>query len=382
MRCIRNSSTVPPRRMIVRSVCSSANCCLSGGGALPQQRRVRPPAVTAPQRSAMTLASEGMEELVDRNELTDQTRNHRNHRFTQVHSSLAQGCIDYVRGWAWQNLLLHRRLLARRRSDCTDVDVLAADDPDIIMLLEHNPVYTLGRGANENHLTCLLDHGSTDMDQSEVTRRQRLSRSFRGPHSARLSVDRRLMEEDLLFRREADAVELLCQNIHPVFAPNGAPIYRVERGGEVTYHGPGQLVAYPLLDLKRHQADLHWFLRSVEEVIILTLKDFDIVGVRDDINTGVWVGMRKVAAVGVSSSRWITTHGFALNVSPDLTYFDKSMIVPCGIQGRTVTSIAEILHERGETSAVPSVSDVALIVVEKIQDVFELEIDSTCRAIQ
>ena len=106
-------------------------------------------------------------------------------------------------------------------------------------------------------------------------------------------------------------------------ALNGVPIYHVERGGEVTFHGPGQLVVYPLLDLRRppYKQDLHWYLQMVEEVVIQTLLAYEIKGYRDDINTGVWVGKEKVAAVGVTSSRWITTHGFALNVSPDQSFF-------------------------------------------------------------
>jgi len=159
-----------------------------------------------------------------------------------------------------------------------------------------------------------------------------------------------------------------------VFAPNGAPIYRIERGGEVTFHGPKQLVVYPLLDLRQepYEQDLHWYLNCVEDIIIQTLKEYDIEGVRDKINTGVWVNEKKIAAVGISCSRWITTHGFALNVDPNLEYFDTSLIVPCGIEGREVTSIAKVLKERGPTDQVkvPSVNEVSKTVIRCFEQTF------------
>lgn len=159
---------------------------------------------------------------------------------------------------------------------------------------------------------------------------------------------------------------------NPVYAPNGAPIYRIERGGEVTYHGPGQLVIYPMLNL-RHSAfkqDLHWYLRQVEEVIIQTLREFDIESNRDEINTGVWVGKNKIAAVGVSSSRWITTHGCAINVRPNLDHFDKEIITPCGIEERGVTSMLDVV---GEDSC-PSVMEVADVAVKCFGNVFEVNV--------
>lgn len=157
-------------------------------------------------------------------------------------------------------------------------------------------------------------------------------------------------------------------------APNGVPIYRMERGGEVTFHGPGQLVVYPLSDLRRppYKQDLHWYLRMVEEVVIQTLLAYDIKGNRDDINTGVWVGKEKVAAVGVTS-RWIMTHGFALNVSPNLSFFDTSNIIPCGIEGRGVTSIEKILSEGG-SSDIPTIEDVATETLRNLEKVFDIQI--------
>ena len=118
-------------------------------------------------------------------------------------------------------------------------------------------------------------------------------------------------------------------------------LYRVERGGEVTYHCPGQIVAYPILNLRHYQQDLHWYLRQLEEVIIQVLALHDLDGKRIDGLTGVWLEGRKVAAIGIKVSRWITMHGFALNVCPDLSGFEQ--IVPCGIPDRSVGSMAELI---------------------------------------
>lgn len=121
----------------------------------------------------------------------------------------------------------------------------------------------------------------------------------------------------------------------------GAKFYRTDRGGDVTYHGPGQLVGYPILDLRCWSTDLHAYLRTLEEVIIRTLTDFGIKSGRVSGATGVWVGDEKIAAIGVRVTRWVTLHGFALNVVPDLDYFCN--IIPCGLQGMGVTSMARVL---------------------------------------
>ena len=288
----------------------------------------------------------------------------------KIHSSLEHGCIDYARSWAWQQTLLSRRLAAKRKNNTDDSSSTDDEESDCIVFLEHHPVYTLGRGADESHLTFLQDTAKC----REI--RQKLGRKARGVGTARLAVDRRLDEESLLQRPMEEAVDRLAGLATPVTAPNGVPIFRVDRGGEVTFHGPSQLVVYPLLDLRRppFQQDLHWYLRMVEEVVIQTLGEYDIEGVRDEINTGVWVGMDKVAAVGVSSSRWITTHGFALNVSPDLSYFDTSIITPCGIEGRGVTSIAKVMTERGDTN-IPDLQDVAGVVVKAMEEVFQVQFE-------
>ena len=158
-------------------------------------------------------------------------------------------------------------------------------------------------------------------------------------------------------------------------AARGVELFEVERGGDITFHGPGQLVGYPIFDLKRHRQDLHWYLRQVEEALIATLKEFDIQAERVEKYTGVWVNLpgtgngqpgteahpsnsspfpvpssqssipdsrRKIASIGVHARDWVTWHGFALNVNTDLRYFD--LIVPCGITGVTMTSVAQELH--------------------------------------
>ena len=125
-------------------------------------------------------------------------------------------------------------------------------------------------------------------------------------------------------------------------ARRGIALHQAGRGGDVTYHGPGQLVGYPILDLKPNRRDLHLYLRTLEAVLIRTLAAFGLAGERDPAATGVWVGGAKVAAIGIRvSSGWITSHGFALNADTDLSYFDA--IVPCGLPGRSVTSISRLL---------------------------------------
>jgi lipoyl(octanoyl) transferase len=111
----------------------------------------------------------------------------------------------------------------------------------------------------------------------------------------------------------------------------------VERGGDVTFHGPGQLVGYPIIELKRHKQDLHWYLRTLEQALISTLAKFGINAERSSGYTGVWTKGRKIASIGVHARDWVTWHGFALNVTTDLSFFD--LIVPCGIPGVVMTSM-------------------------------------------
>lgn len=125
-------------------------------------------------------------------------------------------------------------------------------------------------------------------------------------------------------------------------ADNGATFYKINRGGDITYHGPGQIVGYPILDLENFFTDIHKYLRFLEETIILTIAEYGIKGTRSDGETGVWLDVgtpfaRKICAMGIRSSRWVTMHGFALNANVDLGYFDH--IIPCGIKGKAVTSM-------------------------------------------
>lgn len=161
-------------------------------------------------------------------------------------------------------------------------------------------------------------------------------------------------------------------------------VYRTERGGEVTYHGPGQLVMYPIINLRNHKMDLHWYLRALEEVVIRVLSTtFSIKASRLEGFTGVWVGDQKLAAIGIRVSQWIAYHGLALNVTTDLTPFQ--LIVPCGIRNRKIGSIKGILGEIGSSnrcgaSDINYIDDFQLIdithksLIKEFSEVFQLEL--------
>jgi len=152
-------------------------------------------------------------------------------------------------------------------------------------------------------------------------------------------------------------------------ASKGVELFEVERGGDVTFHGPGQLVGYPIIDLKRHKQDLHLFLRQVEGALIQTLAEYGIPGERSTGFTGVWTNGRKIASIGVHARDWVTWHGFALNVTTDLSYFD--FIVPCGIDGVTMTSIEKELKSRG-SNHIPSFDAVCDAAASAFGEVFSL----------
>jgi lipoate-protein ligase B len=167
-----------------------------------------------------------------------------------------------------------------RGLQCEVADSVREGEPDTLLLVEHDPVLTLGANFHQ---------------------------------------------ENLLFPEER-------------YAQLGIAIERTDRGGDVTYHGPGQLVAYPIFDLNRHGRDLHRWMRDLEETLIVALRHWNLEGRRFPPHTGAWIGEAKVAAIGVKVRRWVSEHGIALNCDLDLAPFDT--IVPCGIQGRPVTSLS------------------------------------------
>jgi lipoyl(octanoyl) transferase len=179
--------------------------------------------------------------------------------------------------------------------------------PDTLLLLEHPHVYTLGRNGKK---------------------------------------------ENLLISAEQ-------------LAARGAQVFEIDRGGDVTYHGPGQWVGYPILDLAQHRRDIAWYMRSLEEVLIEVAGEYGIQAGRLAGAPGVWVGNNKLAALGVHISRWVTSHGFAFNVNTDLRYFD--WIVPCGLRDKGVTSLQKLLGRQVE------MEEVAEKVVRRFGKVFELE---------
>ena len=196
----------------------------------------------------------------------------------------------------------------------------------------------------------------------------------RAAAKARISGE---LGEDLLLLVEHPPVVTLGRSFkqaHLLASPEllrarGVELFEVERGGDVTFHGPGQLVGYPIVDLKRHRKDLHWYLRQVEEVLIRALETYGLHGERSAGYTGVWVDGRKIASIGVHARDWVTWHGFALNVTTELSYFD--LIVPCGIQQVSMTSIA---RELGKSVAL---SDVRDRVSQSAAEVFGLTLRPT-----
>jgi len=145
----------------------------------------------------------------------------------------------------------------------------------------------------------------------------------------------------------------------------GISLYFVDRGGDVTYHGPGQLVGYPILDLSSRGGDLKRYVRQLEEVLIRTLEDFSIKAGRDPKHVGVWIGQKKIASIGLSIREWVTMHGFALNVRTNLEHF--SLIHPCGFKDRKTTSMQEVLGFQ------PSMEEVTERLLRHFSDVFDLK---------
>ena len=174
------------------------------------------------------------------------------------------------------------------------------DIGDVLILVEHDPVYTLGKNANPDHLLQSRDR----------------------------SID----------------------------------VFNIERGGDITFHGPGQLVGYPILDLTNYKKSVSWYMRSLEQLTIDVLNEFEISAKRVDGLTGVWVGDEKIAAQGVRLTKWITMHGFSININTDLSFYDG--IIPCGIFNHGVTSMKEILKRTQKMEKVKS------LVIDKFNQIF------------
>jgi lipoyl(octanoyl) transferase len=174
--------------------------------------------------------------------------------------------------------------------------------------------------------------------------------------------------------KSGDLSNLLLNEVQ--LAEKGATFYKINRGGDITYHGPGQIVGYPILDLENFFTDIHKYLRLLEETIILTIAEYGLKGTRSEGETGVWLDVgtpfaRKICAMGIRSSRWVTMHGFALNVNVDLGYFDN--IIPCGIRGKAVTSMEA---ELGKKVDIEEVKQKILKHFKALFEVDELLIDS------
>jgi lipoyl(octanoyl) transferase len=199
------------------------------------------------------------------------------------------------------------------------------------------------------------------------------------PYSDGLEWQRRLAEEriagrlphDVLLLLEHPPVVTLGRNSHAahLLQPAGIEVFEVERGGDVTFHGPGQLVGYPILDLSAYRKDLHWYLRTLEQALIEALGYLDIPAERNPGYTGVWTRGKKIASIGIHVKQWVTWHGFALNVTTDLAAFDR--IVPCGIPGVVMTSVE---REQGAGSREQLWQESVNAVMKGFAKVFEASI--------
>jgi lipoyl(octanoyl) transferase len=203
------------------------------------------------------------------------------------------GLKDYKETWDYQEALFAKTvaLKVQNKKEHTSLPT-----PNHFLFVEHPHVFTLGKSGNLDHL---------------------------------------LVSEEALKEKEAS-------------------FYKINRGGDITYHGPGQIVGYPILDLENFFTDIHKYLRLLEETVILTLAEYGINATRSPGETGVWLDVgtpfaRKICAMGVRASRWVTMHGFALNVNTDLGYFD--LMIPCGIKDKAVTSMAAELNGIGQNTA-------------------------------
>ena len=222
------------------------------------------------------------------------------------------GVVDYKQCWDYQEELFKSVVDVKIKNRRQSLDLPTSN---YLLFVEHPHVYTLGKSGNISNL---------------------------------------LINESQLAQR-------------------GAKFYKINRGGDITYHGPGQIVGYPILDLDNFFTDIHKYLRFLEEVIILTLKDYGLSASRNPGKTGVWLGVetpfaRKICAMGVRASRWVTMHGFALNANVDLSYFDN--IIPCGITNNSVTSLNKELDVENV-----DLTEVKQKVIKNFKILFEAEIN-------
>ncbi|GGC10708.1 lipoyl(octanoyl) transferase LipB [Dyadobacter sediminis] len=223
------------------------------------------------------------------------------------------GLIDYQEAWDYQEKIFAETISVKTANRNLDSEKQQLT-PNYLLFCQHPHVYTLGKNGKPDHL---------------------------------------LLEENGLAQKQAK-------------------YYRINRGGDITYHGPGQLVGYPILDLDNFFTDIHLYMRMLEESIILTLADYGLKAGRIDGLTGVWLGYeaqenpRKICALGVKTSRWVTMHGFALNVNTDLSYFGN--IVPCGIQDKAVTSMA------AELGYEPDIQEVSEKLKNHLAELFRMEL--------
>ncbi|MGB0882485.1 MAG: lipoyl(octanoyl) transferase LipB [Vicingaceae bacterium] len=223
------------------------------------------------------------------------------------------GLIDYKEAWDFQESLFKANVDAKIEN--RRADKVVTDTKNHLIFCEHPHVYTLGKSGDESHL---------------------------------------LLSEALLKQK-------------------GATYYKINRGGDITYHGPGQIVGYPILDLDKFFTDIHKYLRLLEEMIILTLAEYDIKAGRSEGFTGVWLDAenplkaRKICAMGVRCSRWVTMHGFAFNINANLDYFNN--IVPCGISDKQVTSLQKELGREID------LEEVKLKLLKHFTHLFEAEIN-------
>lgn len=236
---------------------------------------------------------------------------------TQIVEFRDLGKMNYKEAWDYQENLLRGNLEVKSKMNGDTGEYFnRISTNNYLLLVEHPPVYTLGKSGKIDHV--------------------------------------------LISEEECNA--------------RGIQFFHTNRGGDITFHGPEQIVGYPILDLENFYTDIGRYLRDLEEVIILTLKEFGIIGERSTGETGVWIDSsikgkeRKICAMGVRCSRWITMHGFALNVNTDLRYFDH--IIPCGIQDKKVTSIKEELGHSVELSTVKEK------IVKNFEKVFKVKMIS------